>query len=616
MRRARQATICPAGDEDYYVFSGHAGERAVIDIDARVNNSALDAYLVLLDSDGTTVLAVNDDEPSGQLDSHLGYELPHDGNYYLKVREYNHPNEGGTDYFYSIRLIKDNINPYRAQITSPRTDGWLNPTQTPIAVSAADQQSGVSRVEFLWHDSNWQNPDWVWLGADYNGADGWRWNFATSSLPEQQGGAFFIWVFDWAGNWTGAGVWGLGIDRTRPTSSVLSLPAYSDLSFTVNWSGNDPMSGVANYDIQVRDGATGTWTNWMVSTTDGAAAFNGVLGHTYYFRSRARDRAGNVEAWPTTSTGDSYTEVRPNTSPEFIFADGFEGGNLAAWSSSATGGGALSVNPAAMLVGSQGLQAVINANTAMYVTDDRPNTEPRYRARFHFDPNSMSMANADIHYIFYGYSGTTTVVLRMELRFYNGSYQLRAALLDDATTWRTSSLFPISNEPHYVEFDWQAATAAGANNGSLTLWIDGVQKASLTGVDNDTRRIDRVRLGPVAGLDTGTRGTYFFDGFEARRQSYIGSASGLQVTAAAPLTATLTTTATELPTLLVTTTLQPGVRSDLAADVTGLTLQVAFPSDAVSQPATALLRTLTTDTLPDGYTLLGEMFTVQVQISS
>ena len=38
----------------------------------------------------------------------------------------------------------------------------------------------------------------------------------------------------------------------------------------------------------------------------------------------------------------------------------------------------------------------------------------------------------------------------------------------------------------------------------------------------DTWRIERARLGAVAGIDTGTRGTIYFDAFESRRQSYIG----------------------------------------------------------------------------------------------
>jgi hypothetical protein len=197
-------------------------------------------------------------------------------------------------------------------------------------------------------------------------------------------------------------------------------------------------------------------------------------------------------------------------------------GNLLAWSSSTTGGGDLSASTAAALVGNYGMQAVINDNTSIYVTDQQPNAETRYRARFYFDPNSITMANNNAHYIFYGYSGTSTVVLRIEFRYYNASYQLRAAMVNDSTTWINSSWFTIGDAPHFLELDWRASTAAGANNGYLTFWIDGVQRANLTGRDNDTRRIDSVRLGAVAGIDNRTRGTYYFDAFESRRSTYIG----------------------------------------------------------------------------------------------
>ncbi|HJS18589.1 MAG TPA: hypothetical protein VJ785_07560 [Anaerolineales bacterium] len=48
----------------------------------------------------------------------------------------------------------------------------------------------------------------------------------------------------------------------------------------------------------------------------------------------------------------------------------------------------------------------------------------------------------------------------------------------------------------------------------------------ITGIDNDTRRIDRLRLGSTADLDSGTSGTYYFDAFESRRQTYIGLLAG------------------------------------------------------------------------------------------
>ncbi|HLB31423.1 MAG TPA: hypothetical protein VJN91_07835, partial [Gammaproteobacteria bacterium] len=140
----------------------------------------------------------------------------------------------------------------------------------------------------------------------------------------------------------------------------------------------------------------------------------------------------------------------------------------------------------------------------------------------YFDPNLIAMLSGDTHFIFRGYSGTSTIVLRVQFRFRNNTYQLRAGLVGDGSTWTNSSWLTISDAPHAIELDWRAATAAGANNGALTLWIDGIQQANITGVDNDTRRIDQARLGAVSGVDTGTRETYYFDAFESRRQTYIG----------------------------------------------------------------------------------------------
>lgn len=61
-----------------------------------------------------------------------------------------------------------------------------------------------------------------------------------------------------------------------------------------------------------------------------------------------------------------------------------------------------------------------------------------------------------------------------------------------------------------------------ANSGSLTLWLNDVQKQSLTFIDNDTRTITDIRLG-AQGIEDGTRGTLYYDDFESRRFSYIGT---------------------------------------------------------------------------------------------
>jgi hypothetical protein len=205
-----------------------------------------------------------------------------------------------------------------------------------------------------------------------------------------------------------------------------------------------------------------------------------------------------------------------------IFANGFESGNLGAWSSRVVDGGDLRVLATAAMKGAWGMRARIDDNRAIYVTDERPNAERRYRARFYFDPNSIRMVAGNSHYIFLGYSDTSTIVLRLEFRRMAGVYTLRAGIRKDNGTWTNTSLYTIADARHYLEIDWRAATQPGANNGGLTFWIDGVLKANLTGIDNDTRQVDRVRLGAMGGIDTGTRGVLYFDDFISRRQTYIG----------------------------------------------------------------------------------------------
>ena len=212
--------------------------------------------------------------------------------------------------------------------------------------------------------------------------------------------------------------------------------------------------------------------------------------------------------------------VQQNTS-DLIFADGFESGDLSAWSLGGAGNGGLSVGEAAALAGSYGLRVSIEDGKKNFLTDETPDAEPRYRARFYFDPNSISMAEEDAVYIFEGWMDSVRV-FRVELRQVSGEYELRARVNRDSAGWISSSWFTFSDTRHLVELDWWAASAVGADDGGLTMWLDGAQIANLAGIDNDTLRVYQVRLGAVAGIDKDTRGMYYFDAFESSRQNYIG----------------------------------------------------------------------------------------------
>ncbi len=212
------AALCPNGDVDYYRFQGNAGDQVGAWTRAQVDGSPLDTYLFMLDSDGRSVLAENDDQVRYQRsDSWTAYRLPRDGTYYLKVRAWNHPGAGGEDYTYTLLLTAESGNP-TGQFVYPVTGQGLSSGPIRLQVSASDAQSGVGHVVFQWHAADWLTGGWITLGEDWDGSDGWNYDADTSHFPNFFGGAFYAQIYDWAGNWIGTGAFNL-----RPPSIYLPL---------------------------------------------------------------------------------------------------------------------------------------------------------------------------------------------------------------------------------------------------------------------------------------------------------------------------------------------------------------------------------------------------------
>lgn len=229
---------------------------------------------------------------------------------------------------------------------------------------------------------------------------------------------------------------------------------------------------------------------------------------------------------PTATHTPSPTNTSPPTAtptatvpPDQIFADGFESGNTSAWTGA---NGSTSVNASAAMTGAYGLSVANDGSTASYVIKDFISSTARLRLRFYFDPNTISMSDGSAHFIFHGNTSGGTTVVRVEFRRSSGNYQLRGRIRDDASNWTNTPWTTITDAAHAVELDWSAATPAGANNGGLTVWIDGASVGSVSGIDNDTRSVMQIRLGTVASVDGGTTGNYYFDAVVARTATYIG----------------------------------------------------------------------------------------------
>lgn len=101
------------------------------------------------------------------------------------------------------------------------------------------------------------------------------------------------------------------LDTHKPTSTI-TAPKYAsstnwdwDGFVALAWAGSDPSpsSGIASYDIEYLSAQSTSWIRWKTGTTSKHDRFqskNGYqhdLGSTFYFRARAKDRAGNIGNW-------------------------------------------------------------------------------------------------------------------------------------------------------------------------------------------------------------------------------------------------------------------------------------------------------------------------------
>ncbi|MBL8093257.1 MAG: hypothetical protein JNL73_03735 [Anaerolineales bacterium] len=240
---------------------------------------------------------------------------------------------------------------------------------------------------------------------------------------------------------------------------------------------------------------------------------------------------GAVYGLDTGTTGtlyfDAFEDRRAHTTigteaslPDRLFTNSFESNSLGYWTPTGTG---ITVTADANLAPGQALGAsiAITNTTGRFLGDLTPNREAHYRARLYVDPNTLTMANGNAFYLMAIYTGTTEIG-RVELQKVAAGYQVRVNARNDASVWTNTAWVNLSDAGHYLEIDWQAATAPGANNGSLAFWLDGAPQGTLSNLDNDTRRVDLVRIGAVSGLDAGTTGTLYLDAFESRRTSAIG----------------------------------------------------------------------------------------------
>lgn len=100
---------------------------------------------------------------------------------------------------------------------------------------------------------------------------------------------------------------GVALEGTSTTQRLL---------MRITWGGTDAGSGIASYDVgRSYDG--GTYATIASATTATSLNWTMTPGHSYRFRVRARDKAGNVGAWVYASTW--YASLTQNSSSSVTY---------------------------------------------------------------------------------------------------------------------------------------------------------------------------------------------------------------------------------------------------------------------------------------------------------
>lgn len=206
-----------------------------------------------------------------------------------------------TLYYYSIDTLENtetvNSREFKIDNTDPAGTVTINSDapytkskNVTLNLSASDSTgSGLAKMHFKNDGGTWS----AW--QSYAAAKSWT---LTSANGTKKVWAQFK---DKAGNLSTAVCDTIILDTVKPSAS-LSTPGISTKTsktrkFKVKWRGADSGSGIASYIVRYRFNARRKWKTWKKNTTARSAYFKGRAGRTYYFRVRAKDKAGNRGSW-------------------------------------------------------------------------------------------------------------------------------------------------------------------------------------------------------------------------------------------------------------------------------------------------------------------------------
>lgn len=202
-----------------------------------------------------------------------------------------------------------------------------------------------------------------------------------------------------------------------------------------------------------------------------------------------------------------------------IFDAGLDGGDLSYFD---TGGGSVvTVSEAAALAGTKyGVEFDASLGTNASLQRDITWNTDVVRMRMHFDQNDLVPVDTTARTIFRLTEAGVAVRVQIQVRDAtggSGSLEARFLVTTDVSTSSTS-WYAFGTGSHWFEARMIRASTASASDGSITLWIDDVEKETVSSLDIfDVGRPDRVDVTWV-GANASDTGSFYGDEYVVRNE--------------------------------------------------------------------------------------------------
>ena len=226
-------------------------------------------------------------------------EVP-DGPFDLALRVWDY--EGNPSSIVSVREVIKGVECSAGVdpgVSLDKVDGTVllpNSGEVSATATKGSTNSNIVSVDFWFHGTNWNGDEWVLLGTDTNGADGWQALFEAGTLGESTAYSVLAVATDALGNQGTDLTFTATLDKTSSWMNLdpLITPYVGD-HYHLVWEVGDALSGFDHMDLYYRvDGGDWQLLESDILTTTGTYDYDVPGGIYVEFRFNTYDKAGNL----------------------------------------------------------------------------------------------------------------------------------------------------------------------------------------------------------------------------------------------------------------------------------------------------------------------------------